>query len=238
MGVEATWASITPTNITQDSLIKKIILCSFYYPGPHSKVKTLLLDHISQTFHLLSAKYGEGLHFIMGADSNQLDLSSILSLAPNMKQHVTTPTRLNPPRILDPILSTLGLWYQVPVCLPPLQADPGSGGATADHLIPIWKPINTMNNKPSRIFRKIKVRPLPESTLLLILTALNLHNWDNVYNAETAHEKATTFHKEVMQIVNEIAPEKYKNISSDDQPWFDDALKILDRKRRREFHKN
>ena len=236
--IEATWASITPKNVTQDSLIKKIILCSFYYPGPHSKIKTLLLDHINQTFHLLTAKYGEGLHFILGADSNQLDLSSILNLTPNMKHHVRTPTRLNPPRILDTILSTLGLWYQVPVCLPPLQADPGSGGATADHLIPIWKPINTMNNKPSRVNRRVKVRPLPESALLLILTKLNLHDWRNIYNAETAHEKAKLFHKEVMEIVDETAPEKHRNISSDDQPWFDEILKKLDRRRRREFNKN
>ena len=33
--VEATWAALTPKNITHESLIKKIILCSFYYPGPH-----------------------------------------------------------------------------------------------------------------------------------------------------------------------------------------------------------
>ena len=103
--VEATWASITPKNITQDSIIKRIIVCSFYYPGTHSKVKTLLLDHISQTFHLLTAKYGEGLHFTLGADANKLDLSSILSLSPTMRQLVVTSTRGE--AILDPILSTL-----------------------------------------------------------------------------------------------------------------------------------
>ena len=107
--VEATWAAITPLNITHDSIIKKIILCSFYYPGPHSKTKTLLLDHISQTFHLLTAKYGSGTHFILCADANKLDLSSIIKLSPSMKQLVTSPTRLSPPAML--------------ICLPPLAAD-------------------------------------------------------------------------------------------------------------------
>ena len=234
--VEATWASITPKNVTQDSIIKRIILCSFYYPGPHSKVKTLLLDHISQTFHLLTAKYGDGVHFTFGADANKLDLTSILTLSPTMRQLVVAPTRGE--AILDPIISTLGLWYQVPICLPPLQADPGSGGATADHKITIMRPINMMNNKPARATRQIKVRPLPESILNLIKTALQVHSWNNVYTAATSHEKAWIFHKEVMEIVNQIAPERYRNISTDDQPWYTEQLKILDRKRRREFNQN
>ena len=41
-----------------------------------------------------------------------------------------------------------------------------------------------------------------------------------------------------MEIVNKIAPERFRNISTDDQPWYTEQLKILDRKRRREFHQN
>ena len=234
-GVEATWASITPKNVTQDSLIKRIILCSFYYPGPHSKVKTLLLDHISQTYHLLTAKYGDGLHFTLGADANKLDLTSILTLSPTMRQLVVTPTRGD--AILDPILSTLGLWYQVPVSLPPLQADPGTRGTSSDHKIVIMRPMNMINNKPSRSTRQIKVRPLPDSLLNLIKASLQIHNWKNVYDAKTSSEKAQIFHKEVMEVVDKIAPEKVRNISSDDQPWYTEHLKVLDRKRRREFRK-
>ena len=148
--IEATWAAITPNNISHSSKIKKIILCAFYYPGPQSKTKTLLLDHISQTFHLLTAKYGEELHFILCADANKLDLNSILKLSPSMKQLVTSPTRLSPPTMLDPIITTLGRWYQTPVCMPPLDADPGTGGKKSDHLIPIMRPINMVNNKAAR----------------------------------------------------------------------------------------
>ena len=108
--VEATWASLTPKNVSHDSMIKRIILCSFYYPGPKSKVKSLLLDHISQSFHLLTSKYGDGVHFIICGDANRLDLSSILNLSPTMRQLVVSPTRGN--TVLDPIISTLGLWYQ------------------------------------------------------------------------------------------------------------------------------
>ena len=158
--------SLTPKNVTHNSLIKRIIICSFYYPGPKSKVKSLLLDHISQSFHILTSKYGEGVNFILCGDANRLDLTSILTLSPSMRQLVVAPTRGK--TILDPIISTLGLWYQTPVCLPALQSDPGTGGPTSDHLIPTMRPINTLNNKSARQVRKIKVRPLPDSVQSII----------------------------------------------------------------------
>ena len=234
--VEATWAALTPKNITHDSLIKKIIVCSLYYPGPHSKVKTLLLDHISQTFHILTAKYGDGTHFIICGDTNRLDLSSIFNLSSSMRQLVVSPTRGT--TVLDPIISTLGLWYQTPACLPALQADPGTGGATADHLIPTMRPINMINNKPAREVKKVKVRHLPDSLQNLIKQGLEGHDWSNVYRAKTANDKADIFKCEVMDIINTIAPEKFRNIASDDKPWFTEQLKTLDRKRRKEFTKN
>ena len=63
--------------------------------------------------------------------------SSILKLSPSMKQLVTIPTRLSPPEILNPIITTLGAWYQTPICLPPMSADPGTDGQEKDHLIPV-----------------------------------------------------------------------------------------------------
>ena len=154
--MEATWAVLTPKNSTHDSMYKKIFVCSFYYPGPHSKVKTLLLDHLSQSFHLLTAKYGEGVHFIICGNANRLNLRSVLSLSPQMRQLVVTPTRDK--TILDSILSTQGLWYQTPVCIHARQSDPGTEGATSDQ-IPTMRPINMIDNKPARQNRKITVNP-------------------------------------------------------------------------------
>ena len=223
--VEATWAAITPKNVSQNSVIKKIILCAFYYPGPHSKIKTRLLDHICQTFHLLTAKYGEGTHFILCADANKLDLSSILRLSPSMKQLVMSPTRLNPPNMLDPIITTLGKWYQTPVCLPALDADPGSGGKPSDHLIPLMRPINIIDNKSARIYKHIKVRPLADSIMALLRENFENKNWENVFNAKSANNKADIFYSEVMQIIDQFEPEKIRKFSNDDQSWYTETLK-------------
>ena len=236
--VEATWGLITPKNITHTSLIQRIVLCSFYYPGPKSKTKTILLDHICQAFQILSAKYGKGVHFLLCADANKLSLESILSLTPEMRQMVTCPTRLTPPEMLDPIITTLGRWYQVPVCLAPVEADPGTGGKTSDHLAPTMRPVDMVNNVPARTCRTVRVRPLPESRLAILEENLRAENWSCVLEARTADQKADFFHTVAMDIINKCVPEKIRKISNDDQDWYTEQLKNLDRKRRREFHMN
>ena len=60
-GVEACWALISPKKQTSDSLIKRIAVCSVY-SKPNSRKKTLLLDHISHAFNLISTKYHRRRH--------------------------------------------------------------------------------------------------------------------------------------------------------------------------------
>ena len=94
------------------------IACGSIYLKPGSKHKSDLLDHISDAFNLLSARYGKGLHFCLAGDTNVLKLESILNLSPNLLQVVTKPTRIDPKTgrevILDPIITTLGIFYQEP----------------------------------------------------------------------------------------------------------------------------
>ena len=140
-GCEAIWALISPKNARNTSKIQNIALCSIY-SKPDSRHKTKLLDHISFAYNVLSAKYQNGLHFILAGDTNELKLDSILHLNPRMQQLVQGPTRMNPPRMLDPILTTLGCYYQSPVILPPLGSDPDKEGRPSDHWIPVMRPIN------------------------------------------------------------------------------------------------
>ena len=86
-GVEIVWAILTPKQTSATSIVKKIAVASIY-SKPNSRKKTLLLDHIAETYHMLSAKYQSGLHFILACDMNDLKLDSILSLSPSLKQVV------------------------------------------------------------------------------------------------------------------------------------------------------
>ena len=62
-------------------------------------------------------------------------------------------------------------------------------------------------------------------------------SWKEVYQAETAHEKAKIFQNILLKVLDEIFPEKIRKISSDDQAWITHRLKMLDRRRKRLFHK-
>ena len=118
-GVEAVWVLLTPKLSKPNNLVKHIAAASIYYRGPKSTKKDELFDHIAQTFTLLNAKYGQGLHFFIAGDTNRLNLSPILNLSPSLRQCVNVPTRLNPPATLDPIITTLHSFYEAPITKPP-----------------------------------------------------------------------------------------------------------------------
>ena len=102
------------------------------------------IDHISEAYNVLCAKYSPGVQFILSGDTNRLNLRSILNLSPNLKQVVNVPTRNNPDAILDTITSTLSVYYQEPFTLPPLVNDSTNSGKPSDHRIVVWKPINAL----------------------------------------------------------------------------------------------
>ena len=235
-GVEAVWCVLTPTNVTHDSKVQKIACCAFY-SKPDSRKKSLFLDHISDAFNILSLKYGRGLHFVLAGDANDLKLDSILNLSPNMIQIVKDWTRMNPPALLDPVIMTLSCYYQKPVCMEPLDADPDKNGKPSDHKIVVVRPISVINNKLARQTREVRVRPFPQSGILKMKEWFREKTWEQVYEAETSDVKASIFQNTLLEKLEEIFPEKIRKYNSDDQPWISHKLKILDRKRKRIYNK-
>ena len=144
---------------------------------------------------------------------------------------------MNPPRILDPIIMTLAIYYQEPMCLEPLDSDPDKNGSKSDHRIVVSKPISVIKNKSGRQFHEIKVRPFPESGIKKMQEWLADETWKEVLEAESAHVKAATFQNVLINKLDEFFPEKTRKISNDDQLWITYRLKMLERKRKRIFHK-
>ena len=175
-GVEIVWALITPKYVQSDSKIQKIVLGAVY-SKPNSKKKTATLDHISDVFNQMSVKHQKGLHFIIAGDTNDLKLEAILQLSTHMKQVVSDFTRMNPPRILDPIITTLSQYYQKPMVLPPLDPDPDKDGKPSDHKIVKMKPINTIDNISARTKRQVTFRPISESGLDQLTKWAEKQNW-------------------------------------------------------------
>ena len=88
--VEATWALLTPKQLIR-SEVKKIAVASIYYAS-RTKSKDII-DHICTAYHTLLARYGDGLHFIIGGDYNRLNIKPILDMSSSLSQVVKVVTR-------------------------------------------------------------------------------------------------------------------------------------------------
>ena len=108
----------------------------------------------------------------------------------------------------------------------------------ADHLIVVFEPIEPINNKPARTTREIKIRPMKKSGIDLFRIWLNSQNWNEVLWEKSVHEKSSTFQQILLNKLDEFLPTKVRKISSDDQPFCNEKMKILNRAKSREYNKN
>ena len=144
IGIEAVWALVTPKNVTKNCKVKNIIVASVYYTKATKRSE--FIDHICESFSVLSAKYGPNLHLAICGDLNRLNIKPILNLSPNLKQLISVPTRQNPDAILENIISTLEYFYLPPFTISPLDNDQDKKGKPSDHLPVIFKPIGNIEN--------------------------------------------------------------------------------------------
>ena len=147
-------------------------------------------------------------------------------------------TRLDPPRMLDPILTTLGSYYQTPEILPPLDPDADREGRPSDHLIPVIHPINEIDNRCSRTYREIKVRPITKSGMVRLREWFETQDWSQILSEDSINIKAESLMSMITDALNTFLPEKTIRVASDDEPWYSESLKKLDRRRRREYNRN
>ena len=143
IGVEAVWYLLIPRNRPARTEVKYIAVCALYYSGTELTKKSDLYDHIADTYNYLSALYPSGLHLILAGDTNRLRLAPILNLSPHLVQAVKVPTRLDPPVILDPIITTLSNYYNKPVTRPTIQNVVNKKGKPSDHLVVIMRPLSS-----------------------------------------------------------------------------------------------
>ena len=235
-GVEAAWALIMPKIKNSKNKIKSIALCSLYYSKKFTN-KTDLYDHIATSYNILMSKYGKSLQICIAGDLNRLGLSPIISLSANFEQVVRVPTRLNPDAILDPIITTMRKFYLDPVTKPPIRNDEGNG-QPSDHLIVLFEPISRLVDCQPRVYETIQFRPITDSGILMFGQWLSDQTWDEIYSNQDCNKKAEVFQKLLVAEFQKVFPLKSMKACAEDKPWFSKSLKLLDRKRKREFSKN
>ena len=236
LSVEIVWALLTPKKQLRNTRINRIIVASLYYSSTFTK-KALLIDHISESYHALRARFGAKTKFIISGDINRLNLKPILDLSPDLRQVVGIPTRKNPDAILDVIITDIPELYQSPFSLPPLDNDSEQSGTHSDHLTIVMKPINSVDPGLQKRCRIIKYRPFPDSGVREMGNWLQNQTFREIYLTPNPEEKASRFEEILMKKVNEIFPEKTIKLNENDKPWVDKELLRLDRLRKREYTK-
>ena len=236
IGVEACWAVLTPKSDLSQSKMKYIAVASLYYTVATKRSE--FLDHISEAYHTLCAKYGSNLKFIISGDFNRLKYKPILNLSADLKQVVTIPTRLNPDAILDLIFTNLHSYYHLPTTLPPLSNDEGNNGSPSDHLPVLMEPISNVNPSQTKRYKVITYRPFPDSGIREMGQWIQAQSWKEIYRLSSAHDKAEKFENMLMEKVELFFPEKTIKVNENDKPWMNPELVKLDRKRKKEYNRN
>ena len=80
-----------------------------------------------------------------------------------------------------------------------------------------------INNLQAPAHRQITSGPLLESCLATLESSLKQQTWSRVFEADSANDKANTFHDIAMMMINKDVPEKVRKVSSADQDWYTEA---------------
>ena len=236
-GVEMVFTIIKPHNTNNSSIVKRIFV-GCLYSKPNSRKKSILLDFIAETFHLLSSMYPDAISWIIAGDSNDLKLTEILNLNKDFKQCVQDPTRLQPPAILDIIITDISRFYQTPECLPPLEADEDTGGSASDHLVVVMTPLDNFNNKKRKIKKTVQFRPLNEEGFKMMESQLQNFDWETVVKIDSVDEQAESLQHVLFDMFETSFPMKTKTFLCDSEPWYTEKLAAMKRRKSREFYKH
>ena len=178
----------------------------------------------------MSARYNRGLYFIFGADSNDLRLGPILALNPKFKQCVTEPTHNL--SILDPIITDLHPFYQVPIVMEPLEADTETG-EMSDHKMVLMKPLNTINSEKKNEIKTIETRVFSEENFSTLGRKLESFDWNFLERYTSINDRMEIFHNTLLGLFSGCFPLKKRVIDSNSEPYIDELLIKLRRKRNR-----
>ena len=119
------------------------------------------------------------------------------------------PTRLNPPAILDTIITSLSKFYEAPVTKPPIMSDNSDKGKPSDHLIVLWKPVCGSRVLPERVYRTIETRPLTQSGILKFSEWIQYESWHEIYQFSDVHTKASKFQNLLLKNILNASRSKY-----------------------------
>ena len=232
--LEVVYGLVRPKNAAFSARFREIIAIAFYSP-PKSRKKSLLLDHIVETCHMLLSKYPQA-GILIGGDKNEMHISPILDALPRTKQINSKPTCNG--KILDVLITNLHEFYTVPSIVPAVAADDPSKGSPSDHKTVIAAPLSQNIDKKINEYSIKTTRPLPESAIREFGQWIVQKNWDSVKEVGDPNKQVNLMQNILFHKLDEHFPVKSVKFSAKDKKLMTGELKKLDRQRKREWVKN
>ena len=173
---------------------------------------------------------------LMG-DYNKVSIEDILDSLGTLQNIQVQATRKG--EILDLIITDMHTQYLPSLTLPPLDVEEDKKGLQdpSDHKILIFPPASSKNLVIKRTKQEIKIRPLPKKSIQSCGKFISTYAWEDIYNCKTADQKVDIFHNFIKNTLDSFFPEKKIKKSPFDKKWFTPTLKIIHRKKQREFLK-
>ena len=185
--------------------------------------------------HVLLTKYPSA-RIIIGADRNDLNISSLKVGLPRVRHIVTEYTYQR--KIHDIIITNLHQFYLTPIVVPPVAPDDPQRGVPSDHSVPIATPMSSNSQCQSKQYRTIQFRPLPQEGIEHFGDWLKTESWNCLNGEMPPTEQVKVMETKFVEKLEKCLPQKQLKISSHEKPWINFEIKYLDRRKKREYAKH
>ena len=95
------------------------------------------------------------------------------------------------------------------------------------------KPLSVLNNQCARKKKLVTFRPFNTDRIKDMKEWIDKEEWVEVKNAESAHKKMEILQNLLVTKYDEFFPEVSKTITSDDQPFYQNKLRKMKRRKNR-----
>merc|ERR1740123_1371974 len=108
----------------------------------------------------------------------------------------------------------------------------------SDHLTVVMSPIGSLNDRKTRLKKKIEFRPLNDQGFNEMGNKLCSFDWAQVLSLKSADSQMEAFQNNLFSLFSKSFPMKTKIVFNESQEFFTDKLVMLKRKKKSEFKKH
>ena len=136
------------------------------------------------------------------------------------------------------MITNIPQYFNSPIVIPPVPCDNPNDGVPSDHWVPVCYPHTDRYNPPLRRFKTVTYRPLPDDNVRQFGRWITGESFNGINDNLSPSEHAQKLQDILMSKLDELCPLQTMRISAQDKPFINRELKVLNRRKQREYVKN